>query len=73
MSFSWFNSVDDDLIEPAGLWQDQLPAKWRDTGPRIVRDGGSEFWAYAVAGLPGRQVRGQHARGLLLQPDPHLR
>jgi hypothetical protein len=45
MSFSWFISVDDHLIEPAGLWQDRLPARWKDTGPRIVRDGSSEFWA----------------------------
>jgi hypothetical protein len=46
MSFSWFISVDDHLIEPAQLWQDRLSARWRDTGPRIVRDGSSEFWAY---------------------------
>ena len=46
MSFNWFISVDDHLIEPSGLWQDRLPRKWRDTGPRIVRDGDSEFWAY---------------------------
>ncbi|MFA1546241.1 amidohydrolase family protein [Actinomadura chokoriensis] len=46
MSFNWFISVDDHLIEPSGLWQDRLPERWRDTGPRIVRDGDSEFWAY---------------------------
>ena len=46
MTINWFISVDDHLIEPAQLWQDRLPAKWRDTGPRIVRDGDSEFWAY---------------------------
>jgi hypothetical protein len=46
MSFNWFVSVDDHLIEPARLWQERLPHKWRDTGPRIVRDGDSEFWAY---------------------------
>jgi predicted TIM-barrel fold metal-dependent hydrolase len=46
MSFNWFISVDDHLIEPAGLWQERLPTQWRDTGPRIVRDGSSEFWAY---------------------------
>jgi predicted TIM-barrel fold metal-dependent hydrolase len=46
MSFSWFISVDDHLIEPARLWQERLPERWRDTGPRIVRDGDSEFWAY---------------------------
>ena len=46
MSFSWFISVDDHLIEPARLWQERVPAKWRDTAPRIVREGDSEFWVY---------------------------
>ena len=46
MSFSWFVSVDDHLIEPARLWQERVPAKWRDTAPRIVRDGDNEFWVY---------------------------
>jgi predicted TIM-barrel fold metal-dependent hydrolase len=46
MSFSWFVSVDDHLIEPARLWQERLPERWRDAGPRIVRDGDSEFWVY---------------------------
>ncbi len=46
MSFSWFISVDDNLIEPARLWQDRVPAKWRDIAPRIVREGDSEHWVY---------------------------
>src|SRR5262249_19490318 len=46
MTFNWFVSVDDHLIEPARLWQERLPERWRDTGPRIVRDGASEFWVY---------------------------
>jgi len=46
MSVNWFVSVDDHLIEPARLWQERLPEKWRATAPRIVRDGDSEFWAY---------------------------
>ena len=46
MSFSWFISVDDHLIEPARLWQERLPERWRETGPRIVREGDSEFWVY---------------------------
>lgn len=46
MSFNWFISVDDHLIEPARLWQERVPAKWRDTAPRIVRDGESEYWVY---------------------------
>jgi predicted TIM-barrel fold metal-dependent hydrolase len=46
MSLTWFVSVDDHLIEPARLWQERLPQRWRKTGPRIVRDGNAEFWAY---------------------------
>jgi predicted TIM-barrel fold metal-dependent hydrolase len=46
MALNWFISVDDHLIEPSRLWQERLPERWRDTGPRIVRDGDSEFWAY---------------------------
>ncbi len=30
MSFSWFISVDDHLIEPARLWQERVPERWRD-------------------------------------------
>jgi len=29
-------SVDDHLIEPPHLWQDRLPAKYKDAGPRVV-------------------------------------
>jgi predicted TIM-barrel fold metal-dependent hydrolase len=30
-------SVDDHVIEPPNVWQDRLPAKYRDVGPRSVR------------------------------------
>jgi predicted TIM-barrel fold metal-dependent hydrolase len=30
-------SVDDHVIEPAGVWQDRLPQRFRDRGPRLVR------------------------------------
>jgi predicted TIM-barrel fold metal-dependent hydrolase len=30
-------SVDDHVVEPATVWQDRLPAKHRDVGPRVVR------------------------------------
>ncbi len=61
-------SVDDHLVEPPHLWQDRLPAKYRDAGPRIVQVAGadgqiSDVWLYegrtypqiglnAVAGKP---------------------
>ncbi len=46
MSFNWFVSVDDHLIEPARLWQERVPAALREHAPHIVRDGDSEFWVY---------------------------
>ena len=30
-------SVDDHVLEPAGVWQDRLPSKYKDVGPRLVR------------------------------------
>ena len=30
-------SVDDHVIEPASVWQDRLPQRYRDRGPRLVR------------------------------------
>jgi len=30
-------SVDDHVVEPSGVWQDRLPSKDKETGPRIVR------------------------------------
>jgi len=31
-------SVDDHVVEPAGVWQDRLPSKYLDIGPRVVRE-----------------------------------
>ena len=30
-------SVDDHIVEPAHLWQERLPAKFREKGPRVER------------------------------------
>ncbi len=46
MSLNWFVSVDDHLIEPARLWEDRVPERYREIAPHIVRDGDSEFWVY---------------------------
>ena len=29
-------SVDDHLVEPPTLWSDRLPAKFADSGPRVI-------------------------------------
>jgi predicted TIM-barrel fold metal-dependent hydrolase len=31
-------SVDDHVVEPPDLWTNRLPAKYREAGPRVVRD-----------------------------------
>ena len=31
-------SVDDHVVEPPELWTERLPAKYRDRGPRVVRE-----------------------------------
>jgi predicted TIM-barrel fold metal-dependent hydrolase len=31
-------SVDDHVVEPPDLWTNRLPAKYREVGPRVVRD-----------------------------------
>ncbi|MEZ5169366.1 MAG: amidohydrolase family protein [Acidimicrobiia bacterium] len=31
-------SVDDHVVEPADVWQDRLPARYRDVGPRVVTE-----------------------------------
>lgn len=38
-------SVDDHLIEHPNVWQDRLPMRYRDAGPRIVEtEGGKDIW-----------------------------
>ncbi|MEB3070274.1 amidohydrolase family protein [[Mycobacterium] vasticus] len=39
-------SVDDHIIEPAHLWVDRLPAKYREIGPHVEVEGDREYWVY---------------------------
>ena len=40
-------SVDDHVIEHPNVWQDRLAAKYKDAGPKIVRDDeGRDVWMY---------------------------
>lgn len=43
-------SVDDHVIEPPDLWQRWLPSKFRERGPRVVRD------HYSIEWVQGNQV-----------------
>ncbi|MFF3372233.1 amidohydrolase family protein [Streptomyces sp. NPDC002680] len=40
-------SADDHIIEPAHLWQDRVPAKFREDAPRVIQEDGREYWVYA--------------------------
>ena len=33
-------SIDDHVIEPADVWQNRLPAKYREVGPRVIQERG---------------------------------
>jgi predicted TIM-barrel fold metal-dependent hydrolase len=39
-------SADDHLIEPADLWVDRVPARYRDDCPRIVEVEGRQAWSW---------------------------
>jgi len=44
---NWITSVDDHIIEPPNVWQDRVPAKYKDIAPRVVTDdNGQEMWVY---------------------------
>lgn len=49
----WMISVDDHIIEPGGVWQDRVPARYREAAPRLVTEhDGSEYWIYEDARVP---------------------
>jgi predicted TIM-barrel fold metal-dependent hydrolase len=45
-SLDWMISVDDHVIEPPNVWQDRVPAKYKERAPRIVNDDHGEAWMY---------------------------
>ena len=40
----WIISVDDHVIEPPHVWQEYVPAKFRDHAPRMTVEDGVELW-----------------------------
>jgi predicted TIM-barrel fold metal-dependent hydrolase len=42
----WIISVDDHVLEPGHVWQDRVPAKFKDAAPRLVRRADGEAWVY---------------------------
>jgi predicted TIM-barrel fold metal-dependent hydrolase len=39
-------SVDDHIVEPAGVWVDRVPARFRDDAPHVIEEDGREFWCF---------------------------
>ena len=60
-------SVDDHVVEPPTLFDNHLPAKWRDAAPKSVHRDGIDVWEFegnvipniglnAVAGRPPEET-----------------
>jgi predicted TIM-barrel fold metal-dependent hydrolase len=49
---NWLISVDDHVIEPPTVWQDRIPARYRDDAPRWISDDIGEAWLYDGKRLP---------------------
>jgi predicted TIM-barrel fold metal-dependent hydrolase len=46
-------SVDDHVCEPPDMWQQHVPAQWKDRAPRLVRTpNGSDVWLFEGKQIP---------------------
>ena len=46
-------SVDDHVVEPPDMFDDHVPAKWKDRAPRVVhKDDGTDVWVYEGNEMP---------------------
>ncbi len=45
-ALEWMVSVDDHVLEPASVWQDRVPARYRDVAPRLTTTAKGEHWVY---------------------------
>jgi predicted TIM-barrel fold metal-dependent hydrolase len=80
-------SVDDHIVEPAGVWVDRVPAKLRERVPHVIEVDGRQKWVWdggeeatmglnAVAGKPREEWGMEPARFDDMIPgcyDPHER
>ena len=46
LDLDWLISVDDHVIEPANVWQDRVPAKFKDVAPKLVSDDDMDYWEF---------------------------
>jgi len=51
-TLDWMVSVDDHVLEPASVWQDRVPARYRDVAPRLEMTDDGEFWIYEDRRVP---------------------
>ncbi len=50
-------SVDDHVLEHPKVWEDRLPARFREAGPRVVEPAPGEPWAgYEIWTMEGRGI-----------------
>ncbi|HVU74906.1 MAG TPA: amidohydrolase family protein [Mycobacteriales bacterium] len=52
LNLDWLISVDDHILEPGHLWVDRVAAADKDRAPRLVQDGGAEYWLYDGKKMP---------------------
>ena len=52
LSLDWMVSVDDHVLEPASVWQDRVPARYREKAPRLAQTPDGEFWLYEDRRVP---------------------
>lgn len=51
-ALDWLISVDDHVIEPPNVWQDRVPARYREAAPQMVTKDDGEYWLYDGKLLP---------------------
>ena len=71
-------SIDDHFIEPPDMFENHVPAKWRDQVPKVVRnENGVDEWVFQGARQLHAVRHGRHRRvaegGVGLQPGLVLR
>ena len=68
-------SVDDHVCEPSDMWDDFVPAKWKDRAPRMVRKpDGSDVWVFEGQQLPNvglNAVAGRPPEEYGMEPTAH--
>ena len=45
-------SVDDHVCEPADMWDNHVPAKWKDRAPKLITQNGADLWTFEGGVMP---------------------